>query len=116
MPQSSRLSIGVAVHKESIALAYVATGHDAEVVYLGSIGTRPCDVAQLVRRKETHGYSSARPHRAEISRAFCLIILAVLAAPRQEFGRCTLQLCPARCSSALPVDPRRLTAAHIRHA
>jgi len=32
MPQSSTLSIGVDVHKESIAVACVATEHHAEVV------------------------------------------------------------------------------------
>jgi transposase len=38
------------VHKESIAVAYVAKGYDAEVSYLGSIGTRQCDIDQLIRK------------------------------------------------------------------
>src|SRR5262245_34402373 len=38
------------VHKESIAVASVAQEHDAEVIYLGSIGTRQCDIDQLVRK------------------------------------------------------------------
>jgi transposase len=50
MRQSSMLDIGWAVHKESIAVAYVANDHDAEVIYLGAIGTRPCDIDQLVRK------------------------------------------------------------------
>jgi hypothetical protein len=49
MNQSSTLYIGMDVHKESIAVAYVSKDHDAEVVYLGTIGTRPCDLDQLVR-------------------------------------------------------------------
>jgi hypothetical protein len=37
------------VHKESIAVAYVAKDHAAEVIDLGTIGTRHADIAQLVR-------------------------------------------------------------------
>jgi transposase len=57
MPQSSTLYIGLDVHKDSIAVAYVAKDHDAEVIYLGAIGTRQCDIDQLVRKlqsKATH--------------------------------------------------------------
>jgi transposase len=50
MRQSSMLYIGLDVHKESIAVAYVANDHDAEVVYLGAIGTRQGDIDQLVRK------------------------------------------------------------------
>jgi transposase len=45
------------VHKESIAVAYVAQDHGAEVMYLGAIGTRPCDIDHLLRKmpsKATH--------------------------------------------------------------
>ena len=44
MPQSSTLYVGMDVHKESIAVAYVAQEHGAEVVSLGTIGTRQCDI------------------------------------------------------------------------
>ena len=50
MPQSSTLDVGLDVHKESIAVAYVAKAHDAEVIYLGSIGTRQADIDQVVRK------------------------------------------------------------------
>ena len=50
MHQSSTLYIGLDVHKESIAVAYVAQEHHAEVVSLGTIGTRQCDIDQLIRR------------------------------------------------------------------
>jgi transposase len=50
MPQSSTLSVGLDVHKDFIAGAYVAQDRHAEVIYLGTIGTRPCDVDQLVRK------------------------------------------------------------------
>src|SRR2546425_8904680 len=53
MSQSSTLYIGMDVHKESIAVAYVSKDHDAEVVYLGPIGTRPCDSDQRVRKLQS---------------------------------------------------------------
>ncbi len=51
MPQSRTLSVGWDVHKETIAVAYVARAHDAEVLYLGTIGTRQADIDQLVRTR-----------------------------------------------------------------
>jgi len=45
------------VHKESMAVASIAQDHGAEVSSLGSIGTRQCDIEQLVRKmpsKATH--------------------------------------------------------------
>jgi transposase len=50
MRQSSTLYIGMDVHKDSIAVAYVAQGHGAEVTYLGAIGTRHCDIDHLIRK------------------------------------------------------------------
>src|SRR5262245_32005698 len=57
MSQSRTLFIGMDVHKETIAVAYVAQEHGAEVLYLGTIGTRQCDIDHLVRKiqsKATH--------------------------------------------------------------
>jgi transposase len=53
MNQSSTLYIGMDVHKDSIAVAYVAKDHDAEVVYLGTIGTRHCDLDKLIRNMQS---------------------------------------------------------------
>jgi transposase len=53
MPQSSTLSVGLDVHRESIAVAYVAKAHDAEVIYLGTIGTRQANIEQLVRKLQS---------------------------------------------------------------
>jgi transposase len=50
MSQSSTRFIGMDVHKDSIAVAYVAQDHGAEVMYLGIIGTRQCDIDQLIRK------------------------------------------------------------------
>jgi transposase len=51
MPQSNTLYIGLDVHKYSMAAAYVAQKHSAEVTFLGSIGTRHCDLDQLIRTR-----------------------------------------------------------------
>jgi transposase len=51
MPQSSTFDIGLDVHKASMAVAYVAKDHDAEVVYLGTIGTRHGDLDQRIRNR-----------------------------------------------------------------
>jgi len=53
MSQSSTLFIGMDVHKDSIAVAYVAQDHGAEVIYLGVIGTRQCDLDQLIRKLQS---------------------------------------------------------------
>ena len=50
MSQSRTLFIGMDVHKGSIAVAYVAQDHGAEVTYLGTIGTRQGDSDQLLRK------------------------------------------------------------------
>jgi hypothetical protein len=55
MAQSSTLFIGLDVHQETIAVAYVAQDHGAEVTSLGPIGTRPCDIDQLVRKMQSKG-------------------------------------------------------------
>jgi transposase len=57
MTQSSTLYIGMEGHKDSIAVADGAQEHQAEVVYLGTLGTRQCDIDKLLRRlqsKSTH--------------------------------------------------------------
>jgi transposase len=53
MRQSSTLYVGLDVHKDSIAVAYVAKDHHAEVVSLGTIGTRQCDIDALIRRLQS---------------------------------------------------------------
>ena len=53
MRQSSTLYIGMDVHQDSIAVAYVTQEHHAEVVSLGNIGTRQCDIDQLIRKMQS---------------------------------------------------------------
>ena len=45
--------MGMDVHKDSIAVAYVAQELHAEVIYLGAIGTRQCDIDQLIRKMQS---------------------------------------------------------------
>ncbi|HLC41442.1 MAG TPA: hypothetical protein VJO34_07410 [Methylomirabilota bacterium] len=50
MDKSSRtVYVGLDVHKDSIAVAYAPEDRRAEVVSLGTIGTRQCDIDKLIR-------------------------------------------------------------------
>ena len=53
MAQSRTLSVGMDVHKDTIAVASVAKDHDAEVVSLGTGGTRQCDIDNLMRKLQS---------------------------------------------------------------
>src|SRR2546427_13069288 len=53
MSQSSTLFLGMDVHKETMAVAYVAQEYGAEVLYLGTMGTRQCDIDHLVRKMQS---------------------------------------------------------------
>jgi transposase len=53
MTQSSMLYVGLDVHQESIAVAYVAQDHGAAVVLLGTIGTRQGDLDKLIRPRHS---------------------------------------------------------------
>jgi hypothetical protein len=50
MSHSRTLYVGLAVDKESIAVADAPEERGAEVVFLGTIGTRQCDIDTLVRQ------------------------------------------------------------------
>jgi Transposase len=50
MRQSRPLDGGLDVHQDSLAVASAAKDHHAEVVYLGTIGTRQCDIAPLSQK------------------------------------------------------------------
>ena len=55
MQQSRTLDVGLDVHKESIAVVSGAQDHGAEVVSLGTIGTRQGDSAKLLRHLQAQG-------------------------------------------------------------
>jgi transposase len=50
MSQSRTLSVGLDVHKDAIAVAYVAKDHDANVISDGPIGTRHAEIDPLTRK------------------------------------------------------------------
>ena len=63
------LYIGLDVHKESIAVAYAPEDRGAEVVSLGAIGTRQCDIDKLIRKLQSKGAAAAgRRLHAEVMR------------------------------------------------
>ncbi len=55
MAHTSILFVGLDVHKDSIAVAYVGAEREAEVISLGTIGTRQGDIDKLVRKLQTKG-------------------------------------------------------------
>lgn len=64
MNQSSTLDVGMDVQQESIAVAYRAEEHHAEVVYLGAIGPRQGDIDPLIRKMPSKSH-----HRVVVSEA-----------------------------------------------
>ena len=50
MTQARLLDVGLDVPQEASAVADVAPDHGAEVVSLGTMGTRPCDLDTLMRQ------------------------------------------------------------------
>lgn len=53
MQQSRTLYVGMDGHKASIAVASVAQDHGAEVISLGTVGTRQCDIDKLLRHLQS---------------------------------------------------------------
>jgi hypothetical protein len=53
MKHSNTLYVSLDVYKESIAVAYAAEDRNSEVISLGSIGTRQCDIDQLSRKLQS---------------------------------------------------------------
>jgi pyruvate/2-oxoglutarate/acetoin dehydrogenase E1 component len=51
MRQSRTRSSGMDVHQDSMAVADIAKDHDAQVIDLGTIGTRHCDLDTLIRNR-----------------------------------------------------------------
>ncbi len=52
---SKKLFVGLDVHKDTIAVAYAVEDRGAEVVALGIIGTRQCDIDKLIRKLQAKG-------------------------------------------------------------
>ncbi len=52
---SKTLFGGLDVHKDSITVAYAPDDRGADVVSIGTIGTRECDIDKLIRRLQSKG-------------------------------------------------------------
>jgi hypothetical protein len=52
---TSTLFVGLDVHKETIAVAYVGEEREAEVLFLGTSGTRQGDLDKLIRKLQAKG-------------------------------------------------------------
>ena len=50
MSQSTPLSVGLDVHKDSIAVAHATGGRSDPPVFVGAIGSRQADLDRLIRR------------------------------------------------------------------
>jgi transposase len=64
MPQSRTLSVGLDGHQASMAVASVAQDHGAEVIALGTVGTRQCALDTRLRHLQ-----SQRPPRVLVYEA-----------------------------------------------
>jgi hypothetical protein len=78
MSQSNMLYDALDVHKESIAVAYVAREHHAEVDDLGTIGAHQCDRETL--RRTLHSQST---HLVCIDEAGPVLIGSVATSPKK---------------------------------
>ena len=55
LAHASTIFVGLDVHKDMIAVADVGEERGAEVVSLGTIGTRQCDIDKLIRKLQSKG-------------------------------------------------------------
>ena len=57
MRESSKttIDVGLDVHRDSLAVAYAPEDRSAEVVALGTIGSRQCDIDKLIRPLQSQG-------------------------------------------------------------
>ncbi len=53
MNQCSTLFVGLDSHKDFISVAYAPDDRSAEVIFVGRIGTRQCDIDKLIRRLQS---------------------------------------------------------------
>jgi transposase len=110
MSQSRTLFIGMDVHQDTIAVAYVAQDHSAEVTFLGTIGTRQCAIDALIRKMHAKAkhlifVSEAGPCGSWLSRSLtkqgddCWVVAPSLM-PKKAGDRVTTdrlsRICPGR--------------------
>jgi hypothetical protein len=65
MAEGSTLFVGLDVHKETIAVAYIAEDRGAAVVSLGTIGARQGDSDKLIRKLHSKGQTLPLVYEAD---------------------------------------------------
>jgi hypothetical protein len=53
MPHARTLFVGLDVHQDAIAVAYAREARDTEVICMGRIGTRQCDIDKRIRTRSS---------------------------------------------------------------
>jgi hypothetical protein len=55
---TTKLFVGLDVHKDSIAVAYAPEQRGAEIISLGNFGTRHCDIDKFLKKLLSHSNNS----------------------------------------------------------
>jgi hypothetical protein len=55
---TTKLFVGLDVHKDSIAVAYAPEQRGAEFISLGNFGTRHCDIDKFLKKLLSHSNNS----------------------------------------------------------
>lgn len=97
MKHSPTLFVGLDVHKDSIAVAYIGEDRRDEPTYLGPIGTRQCDIDQLVRKMQSKASNvvfvyEAGPcgywlYRYLTAKGWCCVVVAPSLIPKKPGDR-----------------------------
>ncbi len=83
MGEATTLCVGLDIHEDSIAVAYAAEDRSAEMVLVGPIGARQCDIDKPARQVQSGASESG--HRAAVPLAARLGIRATASAENQRF-------------------------------
>jgi transposase len=94
MSHSTTLFVGLDVHRNSISVAYATENPADEVIFLGPIGTRLCDIDKLTRRLQSKasrlifayeaGPCGLTLHRYLTKKGFTCLVVAPSLIPRKS--------------------------------
>jgi len=97
MNHNTTLFIGLDVHKESILVAHVPDDRDTEIIYVGPIGTKQCDIDKLTRRLQPKasrlifayeaGPSGYGLYRYLLSKGYTCLVVAPSLIPKRPGDR-----------------------------
>ncbi len=97
MNHSTTLFVGLDVHRDFISVAYAPDDREAEITYLGPIGTRESDIEKLVRRLKPKasrlvfayeaGPSGYGLYRYLLSKGYTCLVVAPSLIPRRPGDR-----------------------------